>query len=65
MPPDVLGGVQDCWFYDREMKDLAVGTVPGLDGSPIGARGVFRRSPGELLGAPGSPKVIQSGQKVI
>ena len=58
MPQGVHSGVQDWWFYDREMKDLAVGTVPGPHGSPIGVAGGFRRSSGELLRAPGSPKVV-------
>ena len=34
------------WFYDRKMKDLCGGTIPGPDGSPIGSRGGFRRASG-------------------
>ena len=45
------------------MKDLALGTVPGSHGSPIGAWEGFRRSTGELLRAPGSPKVIEKWPK--
>ena len=58
LPPHVHSGLQDWWFYRSKMKDLAVGTVSGPDGSPIGVRGSVRRSSGELLGVPGSPKVV-------
>ena len=30
------------------MKDLSGGTIPGLDGSPIGSRGGLRRASGTL-----------------
>ena len=51
-------GVKDCWFYGGKVRNIALGTGPGPDGSPVGSPGGLRRSPGELLGAPGSPKVI-------
>ena len=41
------------------MKDFASGTVPGPDVSPNGSPGGVRRASGELLGAPGRPKVVK------
>ena len=56
-PPDGNSGLPDGWFYRRKMKDFASGTVPGPDVSPNGSPGGVRRASGELLGAPGRPKV--------
>ena len=47
--PDGNLGVQDGCFYGGKVRNLALGTCPGPDGSPVGSPGGLRRSPGELL----------------
>ena len=59
MSPGANLGFEKGEFYEKEMKDLSGGTIPGPDGSPTGSRGGFRRSSGELLGPPSGRKVIK------
>ena len=40
--------------------DFLVGTVPGPHGSPVGSRGSFRGSSGELLRPPGTRELVYS-----
>ena len=47
--PDDTPGVQDWCFYGGKVRNIALGTCPGPDGSPVGSPGGLRRSPGELL----------------
>ena len=44
MHPHINLGFEKGWLDEGKMKDLASGTIPGPDGSPIGFRGGLGRA---------------------